>query len=108
MRRLRGICVALLIAGALSAACATSKDPSLGRRVLEAVVVGREHEEPGEGSASFRGTGNYYLVFEAREGEATARYRYLVSRQDYMRYLEGSRVQITLDGHDLRSIRPLP
>jgi hypothetical protein len=108
MRRPRLISAALLVAAALSAACASSKDPSLGRRVLEAVVVGREHEAPGEGSASFRGTGNYYLVFEAREGDATARYRYPVSHQNYMRYPEGSRVQITLDGHDLRSIRPLP
>jgi hypothetical protein len=72
------------------------------------VVVDREHEPPGTGSADFRGTGNYYLVFETREGDATARYRFRVTQQQYYRFPEGSRVAITLVDNDLRGIRPAP
>ena len=90
------------------AACSSTKDPSLGVRVLAAVVVEREYEAPGTGSASYRGSGNWYLVFEAREGQATAHYRYQVTRQQYFRYPEGTRVQIVLADNLLREIRPLP
>lgn len=90
------------------AACAGSSDPSRGVRALDAVVVGREHEPPGSGGASFQGTGNYYLVFEASEGEATSRYRFLVTERQYHRFTEGSRVKIVIADHILREIRPAP
>lgn len=97
---------AILFLALLTAACASSSKDS-GWKVLEATVVGREHEQPGEGTASFRGTGNYYLVFETREGDATATYRFLVNEKQYHRYVEGSRVQIIIADDNLREIRPL-
>jgi len=102
----RLVCLALL-GGVLLSACA-STDSSAGFKSLEAVVVGREHDAPGSGGASWRGSGNYYLVFEAREGEATSTYRFLVTEQQYHRFPEGSRVQIVIADNSLRDIRPLP
>lgn len=91
----------------LAVACASGKsDSTLGTRALDCVVVEREHDPPGTGGASYAGSGNYYLVFEAREGGATARYRLQVTRQQYHRYEEGSRVRITLVNNSLRDIRP--
>ncbi|HSS44456.1 MAG TPA: hypothetical protein VLO07_03860 [Thermoanaerobaculia bacterium] len=106
----RGAIAALvpLVLALGEAACSSTKDPSLGVRVLDAVVVEREYEAPGTGNADYRGSGHWYLVFEAREGEATARYRYQVTRQQYYRYPEGSRVQIVLADNLLREIRPAP
>jgi hypothetical protein len=89
-------------------ACAGSSDPSKGLKALEAVVVGREQEAPGSAGASYQGTGNYYLVFEAREGTATSTYRFLVTERQFRRYPEGSRVQIVILDNTLREIRPLP
>jgi hypothetical protein len=97
---------ALLLLAAAAGACASSSKDS-GWKVLEATVIAREHEQPGEGSAGFRGTGNYYLVFETREGEATSTYRFLVNDKQYHRYVEGSRVQIIIADDMLREIRPL-
>lgn len=97
---------AILFLALLAVACASSSKDD-GWKVLEATVIGREHEQPGEGTASFRGTGNYYLVFETREGDATATYRFLVNDKQYHRYFEGSRVQIIIADHNLREIRPL-
>ena len=59
-------------------------------------------EGPGQGGASYAGTGNYYMVFETREGEATARYRFQVTRQQWFRFPEGSHVRITLTTTSLR------
>lgn len=95
-----------LLAGAFLSACASSSSDS-GWKVLEATVVRREHQAPGEGGASFRGTGNYYLVFEAEEGEATATYTFLVNEKQYHRFTEGSRVQLVIAEDALREIRPL-
>ena len=58
------------------------------------------HEPPGTGGASYAGTGNYYLVFETREGQAIARYRLQVNRTQWFRFTEGSRVRITLNNND--------
>jgi hypothetical protein len=91
---------------ALAARCASSSSDD-GWKVLEATVVGRQHQSPGEGGASYRGTGNYYLVFETREGDATATYTFLVNERQYARYPEGSRVQIIIADNNLRDIRPL-
>ena len=46
------------------------------------------------------------MVFETREGEATARYRFQVTRQQWFRFVEGSRVRITLNNNILQDIRP--
>lgn len=100
-----------LAAGLTGCATVTHRDP--GQRVLDAVVVGREFEPASGGaridSGSFgswnEGTGSWYLVFEARDGEATARYRLSVNQQQYMRFQEGTDVQITLVGYELRFLR---
>jgi hypothetical protein len=99
----------LLVAAAVLAGCATgSKDPFVGTKSLDATVVEREYDPPGSGGASYAGTGNYYLVFEGREGDATARYRFRVNRQQYIRFTEGSHVQLVIVDNNLRDIRPLP
>lgn len=101
--------ISLALGAALLAGCASgSKDPFLGTKSLEATVVERQYDPPGSGGASFAGTGNYYLVFEAREGEATAHYRFRVTHQQYRRFPEGSQVQIVVVDNNLRSIRPVP
>ena len=78
-----------------------------GSKVLEGVVVEREREAPGSGGASYRGTGDYYLVFEVREGDATARYRYQVTYQQWFRFPEGSHVRVTLRDNFLQDIRSI-
>lgn len=106
---LRGISVSLLMAMAFAgiSSCASSpKKPGTGFRSLEATVVSREFEPPGSGGASYAGSGNYYLVFEAKDGDATATYRFPVTKTQYTRYTEGSRVQILLADNELREIRP--
>lgn len=96
----------LALATVLAAGCASgSKDPFLGTKSLEATVVERQYDPPGSGGASYAGTGNYYLVFEAREGEATAHYRFRVTQQQYNRYPEGTRVHIVVVDNNLRDIR---
>jgi hypothetical protein len=69
-------------------------------------VVGREHDTSGGSASAYRGTGNYYLVFEAHEGQATSRYRLEVTRQQFQRYQDGDRVKITLNNNILMDIRP--
>jgi hypothetical protein len=98
---------ALAVAAAFLAGCATSKDPSLGIKSLEATVVERRYDPPGTGGASYAGSGNYYLVFEGREGDATARYTYRVNQQQYIRFIEGSHVQLIIVDNNLKEIRPL-
>ncbi|MDQ2869290.1 MAG: hypothetical protein M3S32_01010 [Acidobacteriota bacterium] len=110
-RSSRAAAFAIVVAAALlGSACASGN--SRARRdaafkSLEATVVDREHENPGTGGASFAGNGNYYLVFEAREGEATVRYRFQVTMVQYNHYTEGTRVQIVVGDNQLRDIRPL-
>jgi hypothetical protein len=100
--------LAIAILGTLLVSSCASKSGSAGTgtKVLEGVVVEREREAPGTGGASFRGTGNYYLVFEVRERNATARYRYLVTYQQWFRFPEGSHVRITLRNNFLQNIQP--
>ncbi len=98
----------LVVVAFAGSACASSKGRSdSGFKSLEATVVDREHEAPGSGGAGYAGTGNYYLVFEAKDGEATARYRFQVTMMQYTRYTEGSHVQIVIGDNQLRDIRPL-
>ncbi len=95
--------------------CVTARDRDPGQRVLDAVVVGREFEpfrgartDPWSRGGPSEEAGYWYLVFETRDGEATARYRLPVNQQQYMRFQEGADVQITLLGYELRNIRRLP
>jgi hypothetical protein len=98
-----------LVASAGVAACAsTAKDPFVGAKSVDATVVERQYDPPGTGGASYRGSGNYYLVFEAREGDATARYTFQVTHSQYLRFPEGANVQIILVDSNLRDIRRLP
>lgn len=100
-------CVALALAGI--AGCASSKrDPNLGYKSLEATVVERQYDPPGSGGASYAGSGNYYLVFEAKEGDATSHYRFRVTQQQYIRFTEGTHVQLFLESNNLRDIRRIP
>ena len=81
------------------------RDAGLGLRVLDCVVVDRDHEAPGSGGSSYAGTGNYFLVFETHEGNATARYRFQVNRTQWFRFPEGSRVRVTLNNDIVTDIR---
>ena len=107
MTRVRAIAIALLLAGAVGSGCASggSKDPFVGAKSLDATVVERQYDPPGSAGASYAGTGNYYLVFEGNEGGATSHYRFPVTRQQYMRFLEGSHVQLVIVDNNLRQIR---
>ena len=98
---------AALFVSVLATACASSKDPMLGHKALEATVVERRYDPPGTGGASYRGTGNYYLVLEAREGDATARYTFQVTQQQHQRFQEGANVRIVMVDGNLRDIRRL-
>ena len=96
-----------MLAASISGCASSSTDPTLGTRALDATVVERRYDPPGTGGASYAGAGNYYLVFEAREGEATARYTYQVTQQQYIRFPEGTPVRIILRDNNLREIRKL-
>lgn len=103
------LAAALVLAAACSSSTSSSsakKDPGLGVRTLDCVVVERE-EATGSGgtSRSYAGTGEYYMTFEAKEGEATSRYRLPVTRTQWFRFPEGSHVRITLNNNILTDIR---
>ena len=105
----RGSVAIAALAAALSAGCASaSKDPFAGSKYLDATVVERQYDPPGTGGASYAGTGNYYLLFEAREGDATTHYQFRVNHQQYLRFQEGAHVQLVIVDNNLRDIRPLP
>lgn len=91
---------------AVSVLSCASKGSGTGTKVLEGVVVERGRDAPGTGGASYQGTGNYYMVFEVRDGEAMARYRYQVTYQQWFRFPEGSHVRITLNNNFLQDVRP--
>jgi hypothetical protein len=84
---------------------AKKKDSGAGVRVLECVVIERGQGAPSRSSGSSAGE-TYYLVFETKEGEATARYQYEVTRQQWFRYKEGDRVRVTLSNNILQNIQP--
>jgi len=97
-----------LVALSALAACASSsskRDPNLGYKSLDATVVERQYDPPGTGGAGYAGTGNYYLLFEAKEGDATAHYRFRVTQQQYLRFTEGSHVRLIVVDNNLRDIR---
>lgn len=108
----RQISAATLIAASiLAAACASGgkKDSGLGLRTLDCVVLEREEATAGSSGTSrgYATSGDYYMVFETREGEATSRYRLQVTRTQWFRFPEGSRVRITLNNNILTDIRSL-
>jgi hypothetical protein len=110
MKRLRlagpVLLAVLLCLPACSSSAPKKADPGLGIRTLDCIVEAREHDS-GSSSSSYRGggTGDYYMVFVTHEGQATARYRLPVSRQQYQRFQEGDRVRITLNNNILTNIQ---
>ena len=111
MRRLRLAGPVLLAVALVLPACSSSTpkktDSALGVRTLECVVETREHDS-GSSSSSYRGggTGDYYMTFVTREGQATSRYRLPVTQRQYQRFQEGDRVRITLNNNILTNIQP--
>lgn len=101
------LALAFVLSAVLAGCSSAPTKPGTGFRTLDATVVSRDHEAPGTGGASFAGTGNYYLIFEARDAEATATFRFQVTKTQYDRYQEGSHVQIVLADNELRDIRPI-
>jgi hypothetical protein len=105
------LATAFLLASVLAAGCASSgsKDSALGVRTLDCTVVEREQAAAGSSgsSRSYSSSGDYYMVFETKEGEATSRYRLQVNRTQWFRYPEGSRVRITLNNNILTDIRSI-
>lgn len=100
----------LIAASVLAAACASGKkDAGLGVRTLDCVVAEREQPTAGSSGTSrgYTSTGDYYMVFETKEGEATARYRLQVNRTQWFRFPEGSHVRITLNNNILTDIRSI-
>jgi hypothetical protein len=102
---------AILLASLIAAACASGgkKDPGLGVRTLDCTVIERQQASPGSSgtSRSYSTTGDYYMVFETKEGDATARYTFQVNRTQWFRFPEGSRVRITLNNNILTDIRSI-
>ena len=107
MSRLRAPAIAALVVSVVAGCATGSKDPFVGTKSLEATVVERQYDPPGSGGASYAGAGNYYLVFEAKEGDATSHYRFRVTQRQYIRYQEGSHVQLVIVDNNLRDIRPI-
>lgn len=86
----------------------TAKDPSLGVRVLDAIVVAKSSAPSGSGGVgAYSGSGNYIMVFETHEGDATARYQLEVNRTQWFRFQEGAHVRITLNNNILQDIRSI-
>ena len=112
-RRLARSALLLLLPLLAAAGCASGKssnNPSRagsGFRVLEAVVVARNYDPPGSPGTTMGGGGAWSLDFEAKDGEATAHYRFPVTRDQFNRYREGDRVQLVMAGDELRNIRSL-
>lgn len=104
MKRRVGIALLLLAALGLPG-CASSSDSPNGLRMLRAVVVERGFESPGQGM-DLQESGIWYLVLEALDGEASARFRFFVTQQQYFRFPEGASVELTLVDYTLRDIRP--
>ena len=111
MKRRSRLLAAVLAAGLVAAlGCASSSkksDPALGTRTLNCLVVQHEHDSGGSGGSGLRGaSGGYYIVFETHEGQATSTYRLEVSRQQFIRFQDGDRVQLTLNNNILVNIQP--
>jgi hypothetical protein len=99
LRFTAAVSLVALAASACASGAAKKPDRGGGFRMLDAVVVDRRTETGPTGQIS------YYLGFEAKDGEATAHMQYPVTRDQYMRYPEGSRVKLVLADDRLREIR---
>jgi hypothetical protein len=105
--------VLILTAGCALVSCSSSPKPATqsaakrGFRVLDAIVTGRIYDPPGSPGTTMGGSGSWTLEFEATDGNATAHYRFPVSRSQYNRFQEGQRVQLVMADDDLRDIRPI-
>jgi hypothetical protein len=114
MRFRRGLAAVLAASVLAAAGCASSKPSSnpsragKGFRTLEATVTARQYNPPGSPGTTMSGSGTWILDFEAKDGEATAHYRFEVSRNDYNRYHEGDSVLLVMADDRLREIRPHP
>lgn len=85
---------------ACSSGAAKKPDKGGGFRTLDAVVVEREAQPSG-----YQGTMTYTMGFEARDGDATAHLRFEVTKNQYMRFQEGTRVKLFLADNRLRDIK---
>jgi hypothetical protein len=104
-----GLSIATGILAVLLCACASSgksASSTAGSKVLPATVTERQYDPSGGSASGYRGSGVWYLSFEAQDGDATVHLRYQVTQQQYMRYPEGSRVEVVLQDDELREIRP--
>ena len=110
MRR-KILTTAVLLGSIIAAACASGakKDPGLGVRTIDCTVIEKQQSAPGSSGTSrgYASTGDYYMVFEAKEGDATARYTLEVTRSQWFRFPEGSHVRITLNNNILTDIRSI-
>jgi len=101
---------AVLLSVLMTASCAssgkTSHPSDSGAHVLKAIVTEREFSGPGTaGGGSMRGSGSWYLSFEAQDGDKIVHYRFQVTQQQYFRYPEGSSVEIVVGDNELHEIR---
>jgi hypothetical protein len=95
-----------LVACASSGGKSGSSDTDLKR--LRAVVIEREYHAPGTSAGgSMRGSGSWFLSLEAQDGEKTVHYHFSVTREQYGRFPEGSRVEILVGDNQLKQIRPV-
>jgi hypothetical protein len=99
---------ALLVPAFLVLGACASAPPKTGEgfKVLDAVVTERIFAAPGSPGTTIAGNGSWFLELEAQEGNATAHYRFQVTRSQYNRFQEGQRVKLTLVNEELRDIRP--
>ncbi len=58
------------------------------------------------GSTGARGSGSWYVTFQARDGDKTVRYQFSVTQQQYMLCSEGRRVELVVSDDRLRDLRP--
>lgn len=102
MNRTSRIAVVAALYAVLFCSCASSGGggkSGAGYRTLEAVVTDRRTETGSTGQMT------YYMGFEAKDGDATAHLFYEVTRDQYMRFTEGTHVKLSLADNQLREIR---
>jgi hypothetical protein len=101
------LAVLLFVLAACSSTSSKASQTGKGFKVLDAVVSQRIYAPPGSPGTTMGGAGSWFLEFEAQDGNATAHYRFQVSRNQYNRFQEGQRVKLTLADEELRDIRPV-
>jgi len=102
MNKMSRVAAAAALAASLLWSCASSGSggsSSGGYRTLDAVVTDRRTETGSTGQMT------YYMGFEAKDGEATSHMEYEVTRDQYLRFTEGTHVKLSLADNRLREIR---